>query len=194
MNSESSRSHSVFTCILECRTTDESGITQMFSSRLNLVDLAGTNNPITLHPVISVRTGPICLQFRDLQYAPGVIVALCSPSKSSKRLEMYQMHTLLISLHSPSPLSYYCITPCIPCISAGSERQRQSGATGKRLKEASGINVSLTVLGQVIMSLVDAQHGRRQHVPYRNSRLTFLLQVSLTTSCSPPSSPPPPSV
>lgn len=60
---------------------------------------------------------------------------------------------------------------------AGSERQRQSGATGERLKEASGINVSLTVLGQVIMSLVDVQHGRRQHVPYRNSRLTFLLQV-----------------
>jgi hypothetical protein len=59
----------------------------------------------------------------------------------------------------------------------GSERQRQSGATGERLKEASGINVSLTVLGQVIMSLVDAQHGRRRHVPYRNSRLTFLLQV-----------------
>ena len=43
MNSESSRSHSVFTCILECRTTDESGITQMFSSRLNLVDLAGAH-------------------------------------------------------------------------------------------------------------------------------------------------------
>ena len=60
---------------------------------------------------------------------------------------------------------------------AGSERQRQSGATGERLKEASGINVSLTVLGQVIMALVDAQHGRRRHVPYRNSRLTFLLQV-----------------
>jgi len=59
----------------------------------------------------------------------------------------------------------------------GSERQRQSGATGERLKEASGINVSLTVLGQVIMALVDAQHGRRRHVPYRNSRLTFLLQV-----------------
>ena len=53
------------------------------------------------------------------------------------------------------------------------------GATGERLKEASGINVSLTVLGQVIMSLVDVQHGRRQHVPYRNSRLTFLLQVPL---------------
>ena len=41
MNADSSRSHSVFTCILECKTTDESGITHLLSSRLNLVDLAG---------------------------------------------------------------------------------------------------------------------------------------------------------
>lgn len=72
---------------------------------------------------------------------------------------------------------------CITGVLTGSERQRQSGATGDRLKEASGINVSLTVLGQVIMSLVDVQHGRRQHVPYRNSRLTFLLQVLLQSCC-----------
>lgn len=61
MNSESSRSHSVFTCILECRTTDESGITQMFSSRLNLVDLAGTNTLNSPHPVISICTGRLWL-------------------------------------------------------------------------------------------------------------------------------------
>lgn len=41
MNSESSRSHSVFTAVLECKTTDDSGITHVLSSRLNLVDLAG---------------------------------------------------------------------------------------------------------------------------------------------------------
>ena len=41
MNRESSRSHSVFTCTLESRTTDESGITNILRSRLNLVDLAG---------------------------------------------------------------------------------------------------------------------------------------------------------
>ena len=45
MNRESSRSHSVFTCILEMRTTDISGITHHMSSRLNLVDLAGMNTP-----------------------------------------------------------------------------------------------------------------------------------------------------
>lgn len=63
---------------------------------------------------------------------------------------------------------------------AGSERQKSSGAVGGRLREASSINRSLSTLGLVIMSLTDAQHGRKgKHVPYRDSKLTFLLQDSL---------------
>jgi len=62
---------------------------------------------------------------------------------------------------------------------AGSERLKASGAAGERLKEASSINKSLSALGHVIMSLVDVAAGRRRHVPYRDSRLTFLLQDSL---------------
>ena len=45
MNSESSRSHSVFTAELSVRTVDDSGITSLLSSRLNLVDLAGEDIP-----------------------------------------------------------------------------------------------------------------------------------------------------
>ncbi|XP_071704192.1 kinesin-like protein KIN-12C [Rutidosis leptorrhynchoides] len=99
MNSESSRSHSVFTCIVESRWEKDS-VTHIRFGRLNLVDLAG------------------------------------------------------------------------------SERQRSSGA-GERLKEASYINKSLSTLGLVIMSLVDVAHGKHRHVPYRDSKLTFLLQDSL---------------
>lgn len=62
---------------------------------------------------------------------------------------------------------------------AGSERQKASGAQGERLKEATAINKSLSALGNVIMSLVDQQHGRTRHIPYRDSRLTYLLQDSL---------------
>ncbi|XP_037439555.1 kinesin-like protein KIN-12F isoform X2 [Triticum dicoccoides] len=62
---------------------------------------------------------------------------------------------------------------------AGSERQTSSGAEGERLKEASNINKSLSTLSHVIMSLVDLTHGKKRHVPYRDSRLTFLLQDSL---------------
>ncbi|WOH15809.1 hypothetical protein DCAR_0935355 [Daucus carota subsp. sativus] len=100
MNSESSRSHSVFTCIIESHWEKDS-VTHLRFGRLNLVDLAG------------------------------------------------------------------------------SERQKSSGAEGDRLKEAANINKSLSTLGLVIMSLVDVAHGKHRHVPYRDSRLTFLLQDSL---------------
>lgn len=59
---------------------------------------------------------------------------------------------------------------------AGSERQSKTGATGDRLKEAAKINLSLTALGNVISALVD---GKSSHVPYRDSKLTRLLQDSL---------------
>ncbi|XP_047980300.1 kinesin-like protein KIN-12D [Salvia hispanica] len=100
MNRESSRSHSVFTCVIESKWEKDSATNFRFA-RLNLVDLAG------------------------------------------------------------------------------SERQKSSGAEGERLKEAASINKSLSTLGHVIMVLVDVAHGRPRHVPYRDSRLTFLLQDSL---------------
>ncbi|PVD20409.1 hypothetical protein C0Q70_18563 [Pomacea canaliculata] len=62
---------------------------------------------------------------------------------------------------------------------AGSERQKDTNTVGIRLKEAGKINKSLSILGNVIMSLVDIAHGRTRHVPYRDSKLTFLLRDSL---------------
>ncbi|CAL1389381.1 unnamed protein product [Linum trigynum] len=100
MNRESSRSHSVFTCVIESRWEKDS-TTNLRFARLNLVDLAG------------------------------------------------------------------------------SERQKSSGAEGERLKEAASINKSLSTLGHVIMILVDVANGKQRHVPYRDSRLTYLLQDSL---------------
>ncbi|KAG2498997.1 hypothetical protein HYH03_003183 [Edaphochlamys debaryana] len=69
---------------------------------------------------------------------------------------------------------------------AGSERQSKTGATGDRLKEATKINLSLSALGNVISALVEGKGG---HVPYRDSKLTRLLQDSLggntkTTMCA----------
>lgn len=73
---------------------------------------------------------------------------------------------------------------------AGSEKVNKTGAAGKRLEEAKNINKSLTVLGQVINSLTD---GKSTHIPYRDSKLTRVLQdslggnskTSLIVTCSP---------
>ena len=98
MNAGSSRSHAIFTIIVECAEVDEKRGEHIHVGKLNLVDLAG------------------------------------------------------------------------------SERQAKTGATGDRLKEATKINLSLSALGNVISALVD---GKSQHIPYRDSKLTRLLQDSL---------------
>lgn len=58
---------------------------------------------------------------------------------------------------------------------AGSERVDRSEATGDRLREAQHINKSLSALGDVIYALAQ----KSAHVPYRNSKLTQVLQSSL---------------
>ncbi|KAL4591136.1 hypothetical protein LXL04_004086 [Taraxacum kok-saghyz] len=102
INMESSRSHSVFTCVVESRCKSVDGLSSLKTSRINLVDLAG------------------------------------------------------------------------------SERQKSTGAAGERLKEAGNINRSLSQLGNLINILAEvSQTGKQRHIPYRDSKLTFLLQESL---------------
>ncbi|OAY69167.1 Kinesin-like protein KIN12B [Ananas comosus] len=103
VNSESSRSHCVFTCVIKCQSKNvEDGVNSSRISRINLVDLAG------------------------------------------------------------------------------SERQKLTNAAGERLKEAGNINRSLSQLGNLINILAEvSQSGKQRHIPYRDSRLTFLLQESL---------------
>lgn len=61
-------------------------------------------------------------------------------------------------------------------ILAGSERQIRTGASGQQLLESAKINLSLSALNKVISSLV---HTNTIHIPYRDSKLTRLLQDSI---------------
>ncbi|XP_027337202.1 kinesin-like protein KIN-7O [Abrus precatorius] len=62
---------------------------------------------------------------------------------------------------------------------AGSERAAKTGAEGVRLKEGSHINKSLMTLGTVIKKLSEGAEGQGGHVPYRDSKLTRILQPAL---------------
>lgn len=63
---------------------------------------------------------------------------------------------------------------------AGSERTKKSGATGITLKEATYINKSLTFLEQVVVCVCD---NKRDHIPYRQSKLTNFLKNSIGGNC-----------
>ncbi|KAH8060052.1 hypothetical protein JL722_5009 [Aureococcus anophagefferens] len=62
---------------------------------------------------------------------------------------------------------------------AGSERVKRSGVAGKELKEAININGSLLALGNVVAALA----AKKKHVPYRDSKLTRVLEGSVGGNC-----------
>ncbi|XP_030349420.1 kinesin-like protein KIF9 isoform X2 [Strigops habroptila] len=64
---------------------------------------------------------------------------------------------------------------------AGSERLSKSGSEGQLLKEATYINKSLSFLEQVVIALADP---KRDHIPFRQSKLTYVLKDSLGGNCN----------
>ncbi|XP_071693512.1 kinesin-like protein KIN-1 isoform X2 [Rutidosis leptorrhynchoides] len=62
---------------------------------------------------------------------------------------------------------------------AGSEKVEKTGAEGRVLEEAKTINKSLSALGNVINALTSSPQGKATHIPYRDSKLTRILQDAL---------------
>lgn len=124
MNEQSSRSHSIFTIIVEQRRRTPGADCE--------IDLLGNNTASTSGSVESDRT--VELSYRTAKFH-------------------------LVDL-------------------AGSERAKRTGAVGSRFKESVSINTGLLALGNVISALGDPAK-RGCHVPYRESKLTRLLQDSL---------------
>lgn len=67
---------------------------------------------------------------------------------------------------------------------AGSERLKKTMAEGERMKEGIRINEGLLALGNVISALSEAATAGPRHIPYRDSKITRLLQGLLKGSWS----------
>uniref|UniRef100_A0AAY5KCZ3 Kinesin motor domain-containing protein n=1 Tax=Esox lucius TaxID=8010 RepID=A0AAY5KCZ3_ESOLU len=80
------------------------------------------------------------------------------------------------TLHHPDNGSLRCSKLHVVDL-AGSERAARTGNTGMRLKDSVHINTGLLALGNVIRALSDP--SRRNHVPYRDAKITRLLRDSL---------------
>ncbi|KZP01709.1 kinesin-domain-containing protein [Calocera viscosa TUFC12733] len=93
----------------------------------------------------------------------------------------HSVFTLRVS--GNNPLTGESCEGCLNLVDlAGSERLATSGAANDkdRLKETQAINKSLSALGDVIAALGEKSAAEKGHVPYRNSKLTYLLQNSLS--------------
>ncbi|KAG7969322.1 hypothetical protein I3843_07G025800 [Carya illinoinensis] len=138
---------------LEIRNSSQNGINV---PEANLVPVSSTSDVITL---------------MNLGQKNRAVSATAMNDRSSRSHSCLTVHIQGRDLTSGS-----IIRGCMHLVDlAGSERVDKSEVTGDRLKEAQHINKSLSALGDVIASLAQ----KNSHVPYRNSKLTQLLQDSL---------------
>lgn len=202
MNKRSSRSHAIFTITLEQRRTlpasanggagaahadedgdsgdEETAVEDYLCAKMHLVDLAGALRRTqsrrrsmdpqchlalaagrsSLPPCIT-RAGAMCdYQIQPPQPRPrGRVAVLCSHVSVCGSI-----------MNRPSGLT---ALSAAPGVLAGSERLKRTKAEGARQAEGININRGLLELGNVIKALA----AREAHVPYRNTKLTRMLQA-----------------
>ncbi|GFT98503.1 kinesin-like protein KIF17 [Nephila pilipes] len=126
---------------------------------------------LSLHPVHNTRE---CEEVMETGWKNRSVGATLMNADSSRSHSIFTIHLEMLEMENCGEHIKQGKLNLVDL--AGSERQAKTGATGDRLKEATKINLSLSALGNVISALVD---GKSKHIPYRDSKLTRLLQDSL---------------
>ncbi|XP_006296893.2 kinesin-like protein KIN-14L [Capsella rubella] len=121
----------------------------------------------TMHSVNSTKD---VLQLMEAGEVNRAVSSTTMNNRSSRSHSIFMVHV------RGKDTSGGTLRSCLHLVDlAGSERVDKSEVTGDRLKEAQYINKSLSCLGDVISALAQ----KNSHIPYRNSKLTLLLQDSL---------------
>ncbi|XP_070538068.1 carboxy-terminal kinesin 2-like isoform X2 [Ptychodera flava] len=138
---------------------------------IKLTGSKGTEVEVTNMTVVEVKSeGQIHQLLQKATQSRAVAATKCN-ERSSRSHSVF-----ILNLHGRNEMTGEDCEGVLNLVDlAGSERLSQSGSTGSRLKETQNINRSLSELGNVIMALAN----KDAHIPYRNSKLTHLLQNSL---------------
>lgn len=146
-------------------------VTDGLNKRLEIRNSSQTGLNVPDANLVPVSSTSDVIHFMNLGHKNRAVGATALNDRSSRSHSCLTVHVQGRDLTSGNILR-----GCMHLVDlAGSERVNKSEVTGDRLKEAQHINKSLSALGDVIASLAQ----KNPHVPYRNSKLTQLLQDSL---------------
>ncbi|NXK99400.1 KIF9 protein, partial [Mesembrinibis cayennensis] len=122
----------------------------------------------------------LLFEARKLKYYTSSVIAEHTLNKNSSR--SHCIFTIYIESRFRVFSDVKCVHSKINLIDlAGSERLSKTGSEGQVLKEATYINKSLSFLEQIVIALADP---KRDHVPFRRSKLTHVLKDSLGGNCN----------
>ncbi|KAM0943058.1 putative minus-end-directed kinesin ATPase [Dioscorea sansibarensis] len=142
---------------------------EIYNEQVRDLLLNGVNIPDA--SLVSVNCTQDVLDLMKVGHGNRAIGATALNERSSRSHSVLTVH-----VHGKELVTGSILRGCLHLVDlAGSERVNKSEATGERLKEAQHINRSLSALGDVISALAQ----KSSHIPYRNSKLTQVLQDAL---------------
>ncbi|KAG5869951.1 Kinesin-like protein KIF21B, partial [Gonioctena quinquepunctata] len=134
---------------------------------------------VTFKTVLSAEEALQCLRLGALSRTTASTQMNTQSSRSHAIFTLHIKQQRLVPSENESSNEFETLSAKFHFVDlAGSERLKRTGATGERQKEGISINCGLLALGNVISALGD-KSKRALHVPYRDSKLTRLLQDSL---------------